>query len=108
MRLLLAAALIAAGASAAGADGLASTPPTGWNSWNKFGCDVSEKLMKEMADALVSTGMKDAGYQYLVIDDCWQVRRDAEGRIVPDPDRFPSGTKALARYVHGKGLELGR
>jgi alpha-galactosidase len=63
--------------------------------------------MKETADALVATGMKDVGYQYLVIDDCWQVRRDAEGRIVPDPDRFPSGMKALADYVHGKGLKFG-
>jgi alpha-galactosidase len=107
MRILLAIAVLAAGAPAAGADGLASTPPMGWNSWNKFGCDVSEKLMKEMADALVATGMKDAGYQYLVIDDCWQVRRDSEGRIVPDPDRFPSGMKALADYVHGKGLKFG-
>jgi alpha-galactosidase len=107
MRVLIAAVLLAAIPHVAGADGLASTPPTGWNSWNKFGCDVSEKLMKEMADALVSTGMKDAGYQYLVIDDCWQVRRDAEGRIVPDPDRFPSGMKALADYVHGKGLKFG-
>src|SRR6185295_14968439 len=72
-----------------------------------FGCDVSEKLIRDTADALVSTGMKDAGYQYLVIDDCWQVRRDAEGRIVADPDRFPSGMKALADYVHGKGLKFG-
>jgi alpha-galactosidase len=104
---LLAAALLAAGTSAIAADGLALTPPVGWNSWNKFGCDVSEKLIKESADALVATGMKDAGYQYLVIDDCWQVRRDAQGRIVPDPDRFPSGMKALADYVHGKGLKFG-
>ena len=103
----LAALLLAATVSAASADGLALTPPMGWNSWNKFGCDVSEKLIKEMADALVSTGMKDAGYQYLVIDDCWQVRRDAQGRIVPDPDRFSSGMKALADYVHGKGLRFG-
>ena len=103
----LAALLLAATVSAASADGLALTPPMGWNSWNKFGCDVSEKLIKETADALVSTGMKDAGYQYLVIDDCWQVRRDAQGRIVPDPDRFSSGMKALADYVHGKGLRFG-
>src|ERR1700730_15644023 len=101
MRVLVAVLFLAGGTSTAGADGLALTPPMGWNSWNKFGCDVSEKLMKETADALVATGMKDAGYQYLVIDDCWQVRRDAEGRIVPDPDRFPSGMKALADYVHG-------
>jgi alpha-galactosidase len=63
--------------------------------------------MKETADALVSTGMRDAGYQYLVIDDCWQVSRDAQGRIVPDPQRFPSGMKALADYVHSKGLKFG-
>jgi alpha-galactosidase len=107
MRLLIAIVLLVAGTPANGADGLALTPPMGWNSWNKFGCDVSEKLIKDTADALVATGMKDAGYQYLVIDDCWQVRRDAQGRIVPDPDRFPSGMKALADYVHGKGLKFG-
>jgi alpha-galactosidase len=94
-------------APAAAADALALTPPMGWNSWNRFGCDVSEKLMREMADTLVSTGMKDAGYQYLVIDDCWQVRRDDQGKIVVDPERFPSGMKALADYVHGKGLKFG-
>jgi alpha-galactosidase len=107
VRALIGAVLLAAVPYAAGADGLALTPPMGWNSWNKFGCDVSEKLIKESADALVATGMKDAGYQYLVIDDCWQVRRDGQGRIVPDPDRFPSGMKALADYVHGKGLKFG-
>jgi len=86
---------------------LARTPPMGWNSWNRFGCDVSESLVREMADAMVSTGMRDAGYRYIVIDDCWQVSRDAEGRIVPDPARFPSGMKALADYVHAKGLAFG-
>ncbi|HZT70884.1 MAG TPA: glycoside hydrolase family 27 protein [Terriglobia bacterium] len=88
-------------------NGLAKTLPMGWNSWNKFGCNVSEKLIKEMADAMVSTGMKAAGYQYIVIDDCWQVSRDANGNIVPDPERFPSGMKALADYVHSKGLKFG-
>lgn len=88
-------------------NGLALTPPMGWNSWNKFGCDVSEDLIKGAADALISSGMKDAGYQYIVIDDCWQVARDAEGNIVVDPDRFPSGMKALADYVHSKGLKFG-
>jgi alpha-galactosidase len=107
MRTLSVVVLLAAAPPAVAADGLALTPPMGWNSWNKFGCDVSEKLIKETADALVATGMKDAGYQYLVIDDCWQVRRDAQGRIVPDPDRFPSGMKALADYVHAKGLKFG-
>ena len=85
----------------------AKTPPMGWNSWNKFGCDVSETLIKGMADAIVATGMKDAGYQYVVIDDCWQVSRDAQGRIVPDAARFPNGMKTLADYVHGKGLKFG-
>jgi len=98
---------LAGPARAASGDGLALTPPMGWNSWNKFGCDVSEKLIRETADALVATGLKDAGYQYLVIDDCWQVKRDEAGRIVPDPDRFSSGMKALADYVHGKGLRFG-
>jgi alpha-galactosidase len=86
---------------------VARTPPMGWNSWNKFGCDVSEQLIREMADAMVASGMKDAGYQYIVIDDCWQVSRDAQGRIVPDPTRFPGGMKALADYVHAKGLKFG-
>lgn len=86
---------------------LAQTPPMGWNSWNKFGCNVSEKLMKEMADAMVSSGMKDAGYEYIVIDDCWQVGRDSLGNIIPDPERFPNGIKHLADYIHGKGLKLG-
>jgi alpha-galactosidase len=88
-------------------NGLAQTPPMGWNSWNKFGCNVDEKLIKEIADALVSTGMRDAGYHYLVIDDCWQIERDANGNIIPDPKRFPSGMKALADYVHSKGLKFG-
>jgi alpha-galactosidase len=86
---------------------LAQTPPTGWNSWNKFACNVSEQLIRETADAMVSTGMKAAGYQYVNIDDCWQVSRDAQGTIVADSKRFPSGIKALADYVHSKGLKLG-
>jgi len=88
-------------------NGLAKTPPMGWNSWNKFGCDVNEQLIRGMADALVSTGLKDAGYEYLVIDDCWQVSRDNDGNIVPDGQHFPSGIKALADYVHSKGLKFG-
>jgi len=86
---------------------LALTPPMGWNSWNKFQCNVSEILIKEAADEMVSTGMRDAGYQYIVIDDCWQIKRDSMGFIVADPERFPSGIKALADYVHLKGLKLG-
>jgi len=86
---------------------LALTPPMGWNSWNKFGCDVSEKLIMEMADALVANGMKDLGYEYIVIDDCWQVARKNDGTIIADSTRFPSGIKALADYVHSKGLKFG-
>ena len=86
---------------------LAQTPPMGWNSWNKFACNVSEQLIRETADAMVSSGMQAAGYQYVNIDDCWQVSRDAQGTIVADTARFPSGIKALADYVHGKGLKLG-
>src|SRR3954466_6377173 len=74
-------------------DDLARTPPMGWNSWHKFGCDVSEKLIRGAADALVSSGMKEGGYQYVVIDDCWHGQRDAEGNIHPDAARFPSGMK---------------
>jgi len=82
--------------------GLSLTPPMGWNTWNKFGCNVSEELVKGAADAMVASGMKDAGYQYIVIDDCWQVRRDEKGNIVPYADRFPNGIKAVADYVHSK------
>ena len=88
-------------------NGLALTPPMGWNSWNRFGCNVSDKLIRGMADAIVSTGMRDAGYQYVTIDDCWQVARDADGTIVADSARFPHGIKALADYVHSKGLKFG-
>jgi alpha-galactosidase len=87
--------------------GLAFTPPMGWNSWNKFGCDVREELICGTADAMVKSGMKDAGYQYVVIDDCWQVSRDRDGNIVADAQRFPSGIKALADYVHSAGLKFG-
>lgn len=88
-------------------EGLAKTPPMGWNSWNKFACNVSEKLIKETADAMVATGMQNAGYEYIVIDDCWQIGRDSLGFIVADPERFPSGIKALADYIHSKGLKFG-
>jgi len=101
------ATLLTPATSAQTSASLAPTPPMGWNSWNKFGCNVSDKLIREMADAVVSSGMQAAGYQFVNIDDCWQVSRDASGTIVADPARFPSGIKALADYVHGKGLKLG-
>lgn len=88
-------------------EGLALTPPMGWNSWNKFACNVDERLIKETADAMVASGMKDAGYVYINIDDCWHGQRDSPGFMHPNPDRFPSGMKALADYVHAKGLKLG-
>src|SRR6266436_5500149 len=88
-------------------NGTAKSPPMGWNSWNKFACNVSEHLIREAADSMVSSGMKDAGYQYIVIDDCWQIGRDGQGNIIPDPKHFPSGIKALADYVHSRGLKFG-
>jgi alpha-galactosidase len=105
--ILVIALAAAAGARAQRFEGLAATPPMGWNSWNRFGCEVDETLIRETADAMVATGMKDAGYLYVNIDDCWQGTRDEDGFIRPDPARFPSGIKALADYVHSKGLRLG-
>ena len=88
-------------------ENLALTPPMGWNSWNGFGCNVDEKLIRETADAIVTSGMKDAGYQYVVIDDCWHGERDRQGFIQPDAKRFPSGMKSLGDYIHSKGLKFG-
>jgi alpha-galactosidase len=87
---------------------LAKTPPMGWNSWNTFGENISEALIRETADAMVETGLRDAGYEYLVIDDCWSLReRDENGFLVADPVKFPNGMKAVADYVHSKGLKFG-
>jgi alpha-galactosidase len=107
MMILAMALLFCASDGLAWDNGVALTPPMGWNSWNKFGCEVSEELLKSMADGMVASGMQDAGYQYVVIDDCWQVSRDADGNIVPDPKQFPSGMKALGAYIHSKGLKFG-
>jgi alpha-galactosidase len=86
---------------------LAPTPPMGWNSWNKFACNVNEKLIRETADAMVSSGLKDAGYEYINIDDCWHGERDSLGFITSDKVNFPSGIKSLADYIHSKGLKFG-
>jgi alpha-galactosidase len=87
---------------------LAPTPPMGWNSWNTFKTNINEKLIKDVADAFVKDGYKEAGYKYIIIDDCWSLKqRDADGNLVPDPAKFPGGMKALADYVHSKGLKIG-
>ncbi|MFI7542189.1 glycoside hydrolase family 27 protein [Actinoplanes sp. NPDC049599] len=89
-------------------NGVARTPPMGWNSWNTFGCSINETLIRQMADAMVSSGMRDAGYQYVVVDDCWMnPNRDSAGNLQGDPGRFPSGMKALGDYLHGRGLKFG-
>ncbi len=85
-----------------------NTPPMGWNSWNTFGANIDEKLIMETADAMVESGLLEAGYNYLVIDDCWaEHERDENGRLVPSAAKFPHGMKAVADYVHSKGLKFG-
>ena len=89
-------------------NGLAKTPPMGWNDWNAFGCNVTEQLVEQTADYLVSSGLKSAGYSYVNIDDCWMSSsRDSAGNLVPDPTKFPDGISGTAAYVHSKGLKLG-
>ena len=88
--------------------GLAAVPPMGWNSWNTFGCGITEQIVRAQADALVSSGLRDAGYKYVIVDDCWAApRRDASGRLQADPVRFPSGMAALGAYLHERGLLFG-
>ncbi len=85
-----------------------NTPPMGWNTWNTFAKDINEALILQSAEALVSTGLRAAGYEYVVIDDCWALReRDRNGRLVPDPEKFPHGMKYVADAVHAMGLKLG-
>lgn len=89
-------------------NGLALLPPLGWNSWNNFQCNVSSALIRAQADAMASLGLVSLGYEYVVIDDCWQAaERDDLGRLAPDASRFPEGMKALSEYVASKGLKLG-
>ena len=88
-------------------DALALTPPMGWMSWNQFGPDINEDLLEQIANAMVESGMRDAGYQYIFIDDHWHGKRDAAGFIHPHSDKFPNGIKPVAKYVHSKGLKLG-
>ena len=89
-------------------DGLAETPPMGWNSWNTFASNINEKIVREIADTMVANGMQAAGYQYIVLDDCWSaMKRDADGNLVAHPEKFPSGMKALGDYLHAKGFKFG-
>ncbi len=87
---------------------LAALPPMGWNSWNTFSWNINEELIKTTADFFVESGLRDAGYEYIVIDDCWsEKQRDSKGRLVPDHEKFPNGMKVVADYVHSKGLKFG-
>jgi alpha-galactosidase len=89
-------------------NGVARTPPMGWNTWNTFGCNINETLIRQMADALVANGLRDLGYRYVVVDDCWfNPNRDANGNLQGDPGRFPSGMRALGDYLHARGLQFG-
>lgn len=104
---LAAALILPFGAFAQKAEGLAATPQMGWNSWNKFGININEDLIKATADKMVELGLVDAGYIYLNLDDGWHGERDEQGFIQVNPEKFPSGMKALADYVHSKGMKLG-
>lgn len=88
---------------------LALTPPMGWNSWNMFGSNIHEDSIRETAQALIDAGLKDCGYEYIVIDDCWSTKqgRDSNGDLVPDPAKFPNGMKALADSIHDLGFKIG-
>jgi alpha-galactosidase len=88
-------------------NGLGAKPQMGFNTWNKFGCNINEQLARDTADAMIEAGLDKLGYVYLNLDDCWQVSRDNNSKIVEDPNTFPSGMKALADYVHSKGLLFG-
>lgn len=89
-------------------ENVANTPPMGWNSWNTFKTDINEQLIKDIADAYLTYGLKDAGYQYIVIDDGWMaMERDVNGNLTPDEKKFPNGIKTVIDYVHAKGLKFG-
>ncbi len=106
--LLLSATAFAAAPAHALDNGVGRTPPMGWNSWNTFACNINEQLIRQTADSIVSSGMRDLGYQYVVVDDCWMApQRDANGNLQGDPGRFPSGMKALGDYLHARNLKFG-
>ncbi len=99
--------MLAMTGNATNRDHLAPTPPMGWMTWNMFKGDFNEELIRKVADYMVEEGFLEAGYNYIFIDDLWQGGRDKRNNIIPDPKKFPSGIKALADYVHNKGLKLG-
>ncbi|XP_031268333.1 alpha-galactosidase-like [Pistacia vera] len=89
-------------------NGLGHTPQMGWNSYNHFPCKLSDELIRQTADAMVSSGLAALGYEYINLDDCWaELHRDSKGNLVPKASIFPSGMKALVDYVHSKGLKIG-
>ena len=88
-------------------ESLAQTPPMGWNSWNTFRLNINEDLVREVAGIFIEKGLKDAGYEYIVIDDGWQIGRDENGNIIASAEKFPSGIKALADDIHSRGLKFG-
>mmetsp|Transcript_13917 Transcript_13917/g.9823 ORF Transcript_13917/g.9823 Transcript_13917/m.9823 type:complete len:213 (+) Transcript_13917:1-639(+) len=88
-------------------NGLGLTPQMGWNSWNKFACDVSETLIEETAQQMIDLGFAELGYNYVNVDDCWMAVDRVDGHMVADPETFPSGMKALADKIHDKGLKFG-
>ncbi|HEY0935948.1 MAG TPA: hypothetical protein VGD91_19680, partial [Trebonia sp.] len=97
-----------AAAAASSYNGLAATPPMGFNDWNAYGCNVSESLIKQTAAKIVSSGLAADGYQYVNIDDCWlQSSRSSSGQLQPDYTKFPDGISGTATYVHSLGLKLG-
>ncbi|NBH04689.1 ricin-type beta-trefoil lectin domain protein [Amycolatopsis sp. SID8362] len=109
---VLATAVAAIGLASPPADalenGLLRTPPMGWNTWNTFECNINETLVKQTTDLMVSSGMRDRGYTYVNLDDCWMTRsRDGAGNLVADPAKFPSGLKALGDYIHARGMKFG-
>ena len=99
--------IISANAQSSSVTDLAPTPPMGWMTWNFFGTNINENIIREIADAMVNNGMVKAGYDHIMIDDGWQGGRDNKNNMIPDPQKFPSGIKALADYVHSKGIKLG-
>lgn len=99
--------LLASGAIALD-NGVGRTPQMGWNSWNKFACNISESLIRQTADKIVQLGLNKLGYTYVNIDDCWMLtNRTSDGHMIPDPVTFPSGMTALGNYIHSKGLKYG-